>query len=118
MSFPKKSIPRSILAAWILPLVSAATADLVVDGSPFTLSSANSYTGSTHLLNGGSLFANVVGALPTSPRSDVFLDQTGSGGSTLILGASQVAASLSGATTSQVQLNAHTLTIGAATVPP
>ena len=85
-----------------------------------TLTSANTYSGTTTIINGGTLVAGVVGALPATvadggtaaARSAISMDQTGAGSSTLELGANQVTASLSGASSSQVTLNGSMLTIG------
>ncbi|MBL9130593.1 MAG: autotransporter-associated beta strand repeat-containing protein, partial [Verrucomicrobiaceae bacterium] len=68
---------------------SSPNSDLVVDGAIVSLNAASSYNGPTYVQNGGTLNANVTGAMPTSPRSAVHLDITGSGGSMLSLGASQ-----------------------------
>lgn len=90
-----------------------ANSDLVIDGGTVTLSSANSYDGPTYITNGATLNANVTGALPTaSNRSAVIMDSSGTGSSTLALGASQSVASLSGASSSSVTLGASTLTVG------
>ena len=86
---------------------SSADSDLVVDSSTVTLNGVNTYDGPTYIINGGTLNANVVGALPTSTLSAV----TVNGSSTLALGASQSVASLSGTISSSVNLNANTLTI-------
>ena len=86
--------------------------DLVVDGGNVTLSTANTYNGPTSIINGATLTANATGALPTAIRSAVSIDQTGSGTSTLALGASQSAASLTGNLTSKVTLGSNTLTLG------
>ncbi|HEY3901725.1 MAG TPA: autotransporter-associated beta strand repeat-containing protein, partial [Chthoniobacter sp.] len=94
---------------------------LVLTGTgTLILSGANSYTGTTSIINGATLQANVAGALPApvsdggagTVRTAVLMDQTGIGGSNLVLGASQAIASLTGAALSQVNLNANTLTIG------
>ena len=90
----------------------SAHSDLVVDHATVTLSHANTYTGPTYLQNAATLHAAVTGALPTGTRSDLFLDATGTGGSTLTLGADQAVASLTGATSSTVDLGAHALTVG------
>ena len=89
--------------------------DLVVDGSTTNLNAANTYNGPTIIRNAGTLNANVAGALPT-PRSEVIMDATGGGNSTLSLGANQSIASLSGAATSTVNLGGNTLTVGTAPV--
>ena len=87
--------------------------DLIVDGGPVTLNSANSYNGPTYIINGGTLNANAVDALPTSPaRSAILMDQSGTGSSTLALGVSQSVLSLTGAATSAINLNANSLTVG------
>ena len=90
--------------------------DLVVDGTTMTEAVANTYDGPTTITNGGTLIANVTGALPLSPRSAFTF--SGSGSPTLNLGASQEVASLSSSTTSAVvNLSAtgtNTLTVGAA----
>ncbi|MEI6070989.1 MAG: autotransporter-associated beta strand repeat-containing protein [Verrucomicrobiae bacterium] len=91
---------------------SGANSDLIVDGGNTTLSTANTYNGPTSIINGATLTANATGALPTAIRSAVSIDQTGSGTSTLALGASQSAASLTGTSTSKVTLGANTLTLG------
>ena len=90
--------------------------DLIVDGGPVTLATANSYNGPTSIINGATLNANVTNALPTTNgRTAVSLDQSGTGNSTLALGASQSVLSLTGATTSKVTLGANTLTVGTST---
>ena len=92
---------------------SNANSDLVIDGGSVTLASANSYNGPTALLNGATLTASVVNALPTANgRSAISIDATGTGASTLALGASQSIASLSGAASSNVTLGSNTLTVG------
>jgi autotransporter-associated beta strand protein len=92
---------------------SSANSDLVVDGASVTLNNANTYNGPTRILDGGTLTANVSNALPTvNGRTAVTMDATGTGSSTLALGASQSIASLTGNTTSTVTLGSNTLTIG------
>ncbi len=92
-----------------------ANSDLIVDGTTANLNVANTYNGPTFIRNGGIINANVVDALPTSPaRTVLTMDSVGSGSSQLNLGAAQSIASLTGATTSTVNLNANTLTIGTA----
>ena len=94
---------------------SSANSDLLVDAATVTLSSSNSYNGPTYIINSGTLTANAASALPTANgRTNIYMDQTGSGGSTLSLGASQSIASLVGAASSKVALGGNTLTVGAA----
>lgn len=90
----------------------SANSDLVVDAATVTLSGVNTYNGPTFLRNGAHLTAAVAGALPTAIRSDLVLDDTGSGSSTFTLGADQVAASLAGAASSSVVLGSRALTVG------
>ncbi len=95
----------------------AANSNLVVDNVTVNLNAAtaNTYNGSTAIINGGTLNANAAVALPTSGgRTAVSMDQVGSGRSTLALGVNQSIASLTGDTTSLANLNANNLTIGAA----
>ena len=81
-----------------------------------TLSGANTYNGPTFIIDGGTLNANAINALPTANgRSAVSIDQSGSGTSMLALGTAQSIASLAGASTSKVNLNAYPLTIGTTT---
>jgi autotransporter-associated beta strand protein len=91
----------------------SADSDIVVDSSTVTYTTANTYNGPTFLRNSSTLNANVVGALPTSPRSAVTFDGTGT--SVLSLGAAQSVASLTAAGTATVTLNANTLTMGDST---
>jgi autotransporter-associated beta strand protein len=89
--------------------------DMSYNGGTFNLNGAspNTYFGPTHLTNAVTVNANSVGALPTlNGRSPVFMDQTGSGSSNLVLGANQSIAALTGATSSSVNVNGNTLTIG------
>ncbi|MEI6674845.1 MAG: autotransporter-associated beta strand repeat-containing protein [Verrucomicrobiota bacterium] len=88
-----------------------ANSDLIIDGGTTTLASANTYYGPTYIRNGATLNANVTNALPTANgRTAITFD--GSGTSTLVLGADQSIASLSGALTSSVvTLGANTLTL-------
>ncbi len=90
----------------------SANSDLLVDSATVTLNNANSYNGPTYIRNGGALTANVTGALPTSTRSAVSMDDSGTGSSTLTLGANQQIASLTGASSSSVPLGANALTVG------
>ena len=95
---------------------SSSNSDLVVDGVTVNENVANSYNGPTYIRNGGILNANVVNALPTANgRSAVILDDTGTGSSRLVLGAPQAVASLTGASSSLINLNGNTLTIGDST---
>ena len=95
----------------------SADSDVVVDNaSVLTLSTANIYNGPTFIRNGSTLNANAVGALPTSPRTAVIMDDTGTVGSSLTLAASQQIASLTGAAISGVSLAKGTsLTLGDST---
>ncbi|HRJ70568.1 MAG TPA: autotransporter-associated beta strand repeat-containing protein [Terrimicrobiaceae bacterium] len=98
------------------PIVGAsANSDLLVDAATVTLTGSNSYNGPTYLLNSGTLNANAANALPTANgRTAVIMDQTGGGNSHLALSVSQSVASLQGAASSSVNLNASTLTLGTA----
>jgi autotransporter-associated beta strand protein len=94
---------------------SAANSDLVIDGAIVNLNIANTYNGPTRIIDGGTLNANVTNALPTdNGRTAISIDATGTGNSTLALGASQSIASLTGAASSNVTLGSNTLTIGTA----
>jgi autotransporter-associated beta strand protein len=92
----------------------ATTAGIIKDGlGTLTLSGNNTYNGPTSIIDGGTLNANVTNALPTqNGRTAVSIDATGTGSSTLALGASQSVASLTGNTTSIVALGSNTITIG------
>ncbi|MEI7912818.1 MAG: ice-binding family protein [Verrucomicrobiota bacterium] len=93
----------------------SANSDLTYDGGTFTLTTVNTYNGPTTLIDGVTVNANITGALPThNGRSAIIMDNTGSGSSTLALGTSapQSVASLAGASTSAINLNANTLTVG------
>ncbi len=92
---------------------SSPNSDLIVDGTTAAIDVASTYDGPTFLINNGTLNANVPNALPTANgRTQVIMDQTGSGSSNLNLGASQSIASLTGAASSEVDLGAYILTIG------
>ena len=91
---------------------SNANSDLIIDGGTTTLANANTYNGPTYIINGATLNASVAGALPTGNRTAVTMDATGSGSSTLALGANQSVSSLVGASTSNVTLASKTLTVG------
>ena len=91
---------------------------LVLSGSTaLTLSGTNTYTGVTGIINGSTLNAN--SALSTSTA--VVMDSnaagvpTGSGYSTLNLGANQTISALTGAASSTVNLNGNTLTVNNST---
>jgi autotransporter-associated beta strand protein len=89
------------------------TGSIIKDGAgTLSLDAANTYSGTT-AINNGTLIANVLGALPLTPRSAVSF--TGGGNPALSLGANQVAASLTsvGVTTGTVTLGSNTLTVGA-----
>jgi autotransporter-associated beta strand protein len=92
---------------------SSNDSDLIIDGGSVTLASANSYNGPTSIINGATLNANTLNALPTANgRTALVMDATGIGNSTLALGVSQAIASFAGNTTSTVTLGSNTLTIG------
>ena len=92
---------------------SSANSDLIIDGGSVTLASANSYNGPTSIINGATLTASAINALPTANgRTAISIDATGTGSSRLVLGASQSIASLSGAASSNVTLGSNTLTVG------
>jgi fibronectin-binding autotransporter adhesin len=91
---------------------SSAYSDLIVDGASVILNNANTYNGPTFIIDGGTLTANVSNALPTGNRTAISMDATGTGSSTLVLGANQSLASLTGAASSNVTLGAKSLTIG------
>jgi len=93
----------------------SANSDLVVDGTTANLNVANTYNGPTYLRNGGVINATVTNALPTTNgRSAIIMDDSGSGSSNLELtNVAQSVASLTGASSSTVHLNANTLTVGA-----
>ena len=92
---------------------SSANSDLVIDGGVTTLSGSNSYNGPTYIRNGATLNANVAYALPTATgRTAVVIDDSGSGSSKLAIAVNQSVASLTGASTSTVDLGNNTLTVG------
>lgn len=92
----------------------SANSDLVVDNVTANLNAANSYNGPTYIRNTATVSANVANALPTANgRSAVIMDDAGTGSSALNLGANQSIGSLTGASTSTVNLNGNTLTVGA-----
>ena len=96
-------------------LGNSPNSDLLVDAATVSLLSSNAYDGPTYIRNGGTLNAISAGSLPSLPaRSPIVMDDSGSGSSNLILGASQQIASLSGTSTSSVALGSNTLTLGAA----
>jgi len=95
--------------------------NVTVEGQTVNFNAANTYTAlDTVIENGGTLNANVAGALPAPPadggtstfRTQLIMDDSGSGGSTLGLGANQAISALVGATTSTIALNSHQLTVG------
>lgn len=91
---------------------------LVVDSSTVNLNVASTLEGHITVINGGTLNANVTGALPASPRAYMALDNNNANGaSTLALGASQALAHLETALSSTVDLGSHTLTIGSGAPP-
>ncbi|HEV7736839.1 MAG TPA: autotransporter-associated beta strand repeat-containing protein, partial [Chlamydiales bacterium] len=91
------------------------SSDLDVDGVTVNLTVANNYLGPTSIIDGGVINANVANALPTSiARTTMSIDLSGTGNSSLVLGASQAIQSLAGSGTAHVNLNANTLTIGTA----
>jgi autotransporter-associated beta strand protein len=93
----------------------SANSDLVVNGTSVTLNATSTYNGPTFIRNGGSLIAAVTDALPTSPRSAVSLDDSGTGSSSLSIQANVQMASLAGVSTSSVSsTTGTTLTLGAA----
>jgi fibronectin-binding autotransporter adhesin len=95
---------------------SSSNSDLIIDGGTTFLNAANTYNGPTIITNGGNLVASVAGALPTSNRTALTLDPSGStGGSILTLGSDQVVASLTGAAGSTVALQTTKLTVGTST---
>ncbi len=87
--------------------------DLIIDGGTTTLTNANTYNGPTFIRNSATLNANSANALPTANgRTAVTFDGTAT--SVLALGVDQAVASLTSAGAATVNLNAQTLTIGAA----
>lgn len=93
----------------------SANSDLVVDGTSVTLNATSTYNGPTFIRNGGTLVAAVANALPTSPRSALSLDDSGTGSSALTIQANVQMASLAGVSTSSVSSSlGTTVTIGAA----
>ncbi|MEO6739624.1 MAG: autotransporter domain-containing protein, partial [Chthoniobacteraceae bacterium] len=103
----------------------AFNSDLLVTGVTSNLGAANTYLGPTFITSNnvgggnGILNANVANALPTANgRTSVTMDATGTGGSTLGLGANQAIASLQSTdVTSKVVLGGNTLTVGFGTAP-
>ena len=101
----------------------SANSDLVIDGGTngagtVTLASTSTYYGPTYIVNGATLYANAANAIPTTNGlSDLYLDQNNSGGtygsgaSTLLLGVNQTVGSLSGRSSSMVNLGSNVLSI-------
>src|SRR5262249_21058855 len=83
----------------------SAGSDLIVDGTTANLNVANTYNGPTVLRNGSTLNANVAGALPAGTTTDLDLDSTGTGGSTVALLTNQVAHTLTAAANSTINVN-------------
>lgn len=93
----------------------SANSDLVVDGTSVTLNATSTYNGPTFIRNGGTLIAAIANALPTTPRSALSLDDSGTGSSALTIQANVQMASLAGVSTSSVSSSVGTtVTIGAA----
>ena len=84
------------------------------NGTACTGTAAESYDARTYIRNGTILNANATGVLPTDTPTALIMDDTGSGGSVLNLGANQTVASLSGAATSTIGLGTKTLTVDGA----
>ena len=103
--------------------ITGAGGIVVSSQSTTNLTASNTYTGSTSIINGGILNASAAGALPApaadggtgTVRSALIMDQSGTGSSRLnLVGFNQAVASLTGAATSTINLNAQTLTVGTA----
>jgi autotransporter-associated beta strand protein len=92
---------------------SAANSDIYLEsGSAITFTGTNTYNGPTYILNGTTLNANSAGALPGT--TDLVMDNTGSGSSVLNLGANQSIGSISGNTSSAINLSSYSLTTNSA----
>lgn len=88
---------------------SAANSDIYLEsGSAITFTGTNTYNGPTYILNGTTLNANSAGALPGT--TDLVMDNTGSGSSVLNLGANQSIGSISGNSSSAINLSSYSLT--------
>ncbi len=81
------------------------------NGTTCTVSAAENYDAATYIRNGTTVNASVSGALPSTTPTTLVMDDSGSGSSTLALGASQTVASVSGAGTSTIALGANNLTV-------
>jgi MYXO-CTERM domain-containing protein len=91
----------------------SANSDLIVDAVSVTLNAASSYNGPTYVRNAGTLVNAVNNGMPTSPRSAVILDDSGSGNSSINFNANGQIASLTGAASSTMNsLVGTTTTIG------
>ena len=94
---------------------STGGSDLIVDGTTMNLNTADSYNGPTYIRDAGVINATAANALPTTNgRSAIIMDDSGTGSSGLALtNAGQAVASLTGASTSTINLNNQALTVGA-----
>jgi autotransporter-associated beta strand protein len=96
--------------------LAGSSSNIIIDGGFTTFSGANTFNGTTSLINGSTLTVSGTNALPTANGgSSITMDGNGSGGSTLVLAANQSIASLTGAASSNVTLGSNTLTIGSST---
>ena len=111
--------------------------DLVANGGTTNLNVANNYVGPTWLINGATVNANVINALPNSNNVNLALRTTvefenqsgatpgvmaaGTGGSILSLGAAQSAQWIDGSfgavPASRINLNGNILTLGTTALP-
>ena len=91
----------------------SGTADVIADATTLEYDVAQTYVGPTFVRNAGTLKLGAANAMPTSTRSALTLDDSGTGNSIFNLnGNSAVVASLSGASSSSATLGSGTLTIG------
>ena len=81
------------------------------NGTTYMVSAAEDYDAATYIRNGTTVNADVSGALPTTTPTTLVMDDSGSGNSTLNLGADQTVASVSGAGTSTIALDANNLAV-------